>query len=53
VIEFFNSKGIRDITQFGETAYNTIAEEDVARYLNNRVNDSKAFEKFIHVLLRN
>jgi hypothetical protein len=30
IVEFFNSKGIREISQYGETAYNTISDDDVA-----------------------
>jgi hypothetical protein len=53
VVQFFNSRGIREISQYGKTAYNTIADEDVAKYLNNRLSDSRGFDKVTHVLLRN
>lgn len=53
IVEFFNSKGIREISQYGETAYNTLSDDDVAQYLSNRINDSRGFDKLTHVLLRN
>ena len=53
IVEFFNQKGIREISNFGETAFNTISDDDVSAYLNNRINDSRGFDKIAHVLLRN
>ena len=45
IVDFFTRPGVKDITQFGQTSYNTLSDKDIAAYLSNRVNDSKAFEK--------
>lgn len=52
IVEFFTKNGVSEIANFGETSYNTISEIDLAKYLQNRVSDSKAFEKITHTLIR-
>lgn len=51
IVEFFTRPGVKDIAQFGQTSYNTLSDKDIAAYLSNRVNDSKAFEKITQVLV--
>jgi len=52
VLDFFTKSGVADIAQFSQTSYNGLNDKDVAAYLANRINDSKAFERTTQVLLR-
>ena len=52
IVDFFTKSGISEVASFGQDTYNTLADKDIAKYLANRVNDSKAFESTTQVLLR-
>ena len=51
IVDFFTRPGVKDITQFGQNSYNTLSDGDIAAYLSNRINDSKAFDKITQVLV--
>lgn len=51
-MDFFSQPGINELSNYGETNYNTLSDRDISAFFGNRLHDAKAFEKITQVLLR-
>lgn len=52
LIDFFTRRGMASLLDKGRTNYSSLAERDIAKYFENHIDSSKAFERITTVVLR-
>jgi hypothetical protein len=45
IVDFFTHSSVNQLVPFSDNNFNSLSDKDLAKYLANRVNDGRAFER--------